>query len=193
MKNAEVRIRSLARPILAALAVAALVYTGFATLVGLENAKVALASVSGSTWMYVILLSLFSFGARYGRWHWWLTRQGSAVGWASGLAFYLAGFAFTTTPGKVGEIVRLWYFRKLYGIPLSQSAPLFVLEQVVDVLTVALLAALAVEVLFPEIGVGLWVVGVVVSLVVVSISLNRGARLQGAPRASARTRDACAA
>ena len=32
--------------------------------------------------------------------------------------YYIAGFAFTVTPGKVGEVVRLWLLRREYGLRL---------------------------------------------------------------------------
>lgn len=44
-----------------------------------------------------------SYGLRYARWHWLLRRAGHGVPAMPGFAGYLAGFAFTATPGKVGE------------------------------------------------------------------------------------------
>ncbi|MDP9123447.1 MAG: lysylphosphatidylglycerol synthase domain-containing protein, partial [Pseudomonadota bacterium] len=64
----------------------------------------------------LLALSLFTYAARYVRWHWLLARAGHATPAFSGFLAYLAGFAFTATPGKVGELVRIRYFAP-WGVP----------------------------------------------------------------------------
>src|SRR5450756_2249804 len=61
----------------------------------------------------LVALSLVSYGLRYARWKWLLGRHGFAVPWLAGLLAYLAGFALTASPGRVGELVRIRYFAAL--------------------------------------------------------------------------------
>ncbi|ABM30672.1 lysylphosphatidylglycerol synthase transmembrane domain-containing protein [Paracidovorax citrulli] len=84
-----------------------------------------------------------SYALRYARWRWLLRRAGHRVPAVAGFAGYLAGFAFTATPGKVGELVRARYFTR-WGVPAARTLSAFVYERAFDLLTVALLAALAV-------------------------------------------------
>jgi hypothetical protein len=53
--------------------------------------------------------------------------------------YYLAGFGFTTTPGKEGELIRSFYLRK-HGVPRVSSIPALFVERLVDVIAMMLLA-----------------------------------------------------
>lgn len=91
-----------------------------------------------------VLLSLTAVGwvARFLRWQWLLRRAGSRVPAGAALLAYLAGFAFTATPGKVGELVRMRYFAA-YGVPAWKVLGAFVYERACDLVVVLLLATLA--------------------------------------------------
>ena len=89
-------------------------------------------------------LSLSSYFVRYLRWRWLLSRAGSRTGFFYGLLAYLSGFAFTATPGKVGELLRIRYFMP-QGIPAPLVLAAFVYERVFDLLVVLLLASMAIS------------------------------------------------
>jgi len=90
----------------------------------------------------LMLLSLASYGVRYARWHWLLARAGHRVPALRGFAAYLAGFAFTATPGKVGELLRVRYFQPM-GVPPTLVVSAFVFERVFDLIVVLGMAAMA--------------------------------------------------
>ncbi len=73
---------------------------------------------------------------RYARWHWLLRRAGCQTPVGRGFLAYLSGFAFTATPGKVGELLRIRYL-----MPLGVLAA-FVYERAFDLLAVLVLASL---------------------------------------------------
>jgi len=79
---------------------------------------------------------------RFVRWHWLLRRVGHKVPLGRGLLAYVAGFAFTATPGKVGELVRIRYLQPM-GVPPQRVIAAFVYERALDVLVVLALASLA--------------------------------------------------
>lgn len=89
-------------------------------------------------------MSLVSYLLRYARWHWLLYRAGNKTPVVVGLLAYLAGFAFTATPGKVGELVRIRYLAPLGVAPWKVLAA-FVYERAFDLIVVLLLAALVIE------------------------------------------------
>jgi uncharacterized protein (TIRG00374 family) len=91
----------------------------------------------------VMGLSLLSYGLRYVRWHWLLRRARHRVPFGEGLMAYLAGFAFTATPGKVGELVRIRYFAR-HGVPASRVFAAFVFERAFDLIAVFSLGLFAV-------------------------------------------------
>jgi len=92
----------------------------------------------------LFLISLASYGVRYARWHWLLKRAGSKIGLTKGFLAYLSGFAFTATPGKVGELIRIRYLAPM-GIAPSLVLGAFIFERAFDLISVLLLSAVAIS------------------------------------------------
>jgi uncharacterized membrane protein YbhN (UPF0104 family) len=87
------------------------------------------------------LLSLVNYLLRIVRWRSYLARLGRALTWWFSALTYVAGFAFTLSPGKVGELARARYYQPR-GIPVAEVAAAVFVERLVDLLAVAVLAAL---------------------------------------------------
>jgi uncharacterized protein (TIRG00374 family) len=90
----------------------------------------------------LMLLSLLSYGLRYARWHYLLRRCGHRLDPRQGFPAYLAGFAFTATPGKAGELLRIRYFQPL-GIAADLTIATFVFERALDLIVILALASMA--------------------------------------------------
>lgn len=90
----------------------------------------------------LMLFSLASYLARYARWYWLLTRAGAVISPVRGFIAYLSGFAFTATPGKVGELLRIRYFQPM-GVPPEHVLSAFVYERLCDLVVVLGLASIA--------------------------------------------------
>lgn len=91
----------------------------------------------------LIGISFFSYLVRYLRWQWLLRRAGYKFSSGYGFLAYLAGFAFTATPGKIGELIRIRYFSRA-NVPASNSFGAFVFERAFDLIVVLLLASLVI-------------------------------------------------
>ena len=89
----------------------------------------------------LMFFALVSFGLRYARWFYLLRLAGSHVSVWQGWLAYLSGFAFTATPGKVGELVRIRYFGRLQ-VNASRVMSAFVFERALDLVVVLVLASL---------------------------------------------------
>lgn len=107
-----------------------------------------------------VALVLASYGFRYLRWHALLQAQGHPVGWRAGMTAYLAGFAFTASPGKAGELLRIRYFSRL-GVPAQVTLTTFIYERAMDLLVITALSLGAAQ-LVPLLGV---LSGIVLGLV----------------------------
>lgn len=102
----------------------------------LANSSSFLGSWAG---LQAAALCLLSYGLRGLRWRLWMAHYGRHFGPLQGLRLYLAGYAFTPTPGNVGEAARgLMLVRN----PLSarQSLALFGAERLADLLCLLLLS-----------------------------------------------------
>ena len=89
------------------------------------------------------LLCLLNYVLRGLRWRLWMAHYGRRFPWLDGLRLYVAGYAFTPTPGNVGEAVR---GLMLAHQPLStrQSLAIFGAERLADLLCLLLLCLPAV-------------------------------------------------
>jgi uncharacterized protein (TIRG00374 family) len=108
-----------------------------------DFARLSLAPVLQS-WDLVVLacaLSLANYVLRIIRWRTYLKRLGVQVPFRFAALTFTAGFAYTVSPGKVGEMVRARYFVPL-GVPLGNVAAAFFAERFLDLLAMAALAAL---------------------------------------------------
>jgi uncharacterized protein (TIRG00374 family) len=108
-----------------------------------DFARLNLAPVLQS-WDLVLLacaLSLANYVLRITRWRMYLKRLGVQVPFQFAALTFIAGFAYTVSPGKVGEMVRARYFVPL-GVPLGDVAAAFFAERFLDLLAMAVLAAL---------------------------------------------------
>lgn len=181
------------RAVLGSVAIAALGYLVFSLWGGWQDVWHAVRSVGWTGTAVLLGLSGVNYGLRFVRWQVFLRALGSPQPWRPSLAIYLAGFALTTTPGKVGEAVRS-LFLKQRGMSHPDSIAAFVSERLSDLLAVALLCAFGWNVyppIRPLLVVGIGALVGVLLLISRERLLNRARRaLVGRPGRSARLFDA---
>jgi len=109
-----------------------------ALLVWGDSPKTSLALLWSWTGVQAASLCLLNYLLRGLRWRLWMAHYGRHFGWAQGLRLYLAGYAFTPTPGNVGEAARgLMLARQPLGA--GQSLAIFGAERLADLLCLLLL------------------------------------------------------
>jgi uncharacterized membrane protein YbhN (UPF0104 family) len=121
-----------------------------ACLYGLRGdiAQISLAPlVHAWDWVALaVLCSLLNYAVRIVRWQRYLAKLGRSLPFGFTALTYLAGFAFTVSPGKVGEMARARYYSRL-GVSLADVAGAFFVERLMDVMAMMVLAALIVAAL----------------------------------------------
>lgn len=109
-----------------------------ALLVWGDSPKASLALLWSWTGAQAAVLCLLNYLLRGLRWRLWMAHYGRHFGWLQGLRLYLAGYAFTPTPGNVGEAARgLMLARQPLGA--GQSLAVFGAERLADLLCLLLL------------------------------------------------------
>ena len=91
-------------------------------------------------------LSLLNYAIRFIRWHGYLNVLGHHIPIASNLMYYLAGCAFTTTPGKAGEAIRSVYLKQ-HDVGYKHSLAMLVTERILDIFAMLILAGLLIYLL----------------------------------------------
>lgn len=121
----------------------------------------------------ILSASLVAYLLRFLRWRWLLMAGGYVTPAKAGFLAYLSGFAFTASPGKVGELLRLRYFAHM-GVPHARVISCFVFERLMD-LAVLLLFASLIATQAPDFGVA---VGFVTLVLVAVIIVAHSGRLR---------------
>jgi glycosyltransferase 2 family protein len=108
-----------------------------------DLAQVSLVPVLHAWDLFILAaaLSLLNYLLRIIRWRSYLARLGHPLGFRFAALTYVAGFAYTLSPGKVGEMVRARYYLP-HGIPLPRTAAAFFAERLLDLIAMVILAAL---------------------------------------------------
>lgn len=129
------------RAVLWSVALAASGYLGLMLWAGWREVAEALYAVGPQVLSGLLALSLVNYLLRFLRWSHYLRLLDSPVPWRVNLPVYFSGFALTTSPGKVGEMLRSVLLRA-HGVPASASIAAFFAERVSDLLSILVLAAI---------------------------------------------------
>ena len=100
----------------------------------------ASALLLGATgWSAALGLSLMNYELRFVRWNGYIARLDHNLPIRAHLGYYLAGLAFTATPGKVGEAARALYLKR-HGVTYTRSLAAYFVERLLDVVAMGFLA-----------------------------------------------------
>jgi uncharacterized protein (TIRG00374 family) len=158
---------TLERRLRQAIWITVLAVVGYLALVASNDPAAILRTVRSldlSQWCLLLGLSLCNYALRFVRWQAYLQILGQPVALGRSFLVYLAGFAFTITPGKAGEAARSVFLRR-DGVPWSASLAALAVERILDLLAIFLLALLLLPVLFQHV----WVLLVLIPLVLLGL------------------------
>lgn len=99
-------------------------------------------NVFDARWVPLVLgLSMFNYGLRFAKWHRLLRDSQIVVPVLGNARLYFACLAMVVTPARLGELYKVVFLRRLYGISPERSLPPLVLERITDALAVLALVA----------------------------------------------------
>ncbi|NNJ97730.1 MAG: flippase-like domain-containing protein [Gammaproteobacteria bacterium] len=158
--------RRLIRPLLWSILAAMAIYVGSVIASDFNAVSESVSQLGFTVWAIVLGLSLANYVLRFIRWEIYLAYLDCRIATLPSLAYYLGGFAFTTSPGKAGEAVRSLYLKR-HGVAYVHSLAAFFAERFVDLVAMVLLALVA-ALTFPQYQ---WPVLVITVLVIAALSL----------------------
>jgi len=89
----------------------------------------------------ILALTLWNYGWRFVKWRRYLRALGvRPLSTGLDLLVYLSGYALTVTPGKVGELIRTVYLRRLTDAPATRTAAAIAAERITDGAAMLILA-----------------------------------------------------
>ena len=155
------------RAVLWSVALAAVAYIGLSFWAGWRAVVSAMIQVGPGVLAGLLVLSLVNYLLRFVRWGRYLQLLGVPVPWRINLKVYFSGFALTTSPGKLGEMLRSVLLAE-HGVQASASLAAFFAERASDLLSILALTAFGLWAYAPARPiVGLVLVAVLVLLILV--------------------------
>jgi uncharacterized membrane protein YbhN (UPF0104 family) len=151
-----------------AVAVAALLYVGYAAFVGFKSTAAELAGFRWSLYAPVLALTAVNYGLRYAKWTWLLRRLEVKVPPEANLWVFLAGLAMVISPGKAGELLKPYLVRELTGTPMERTVPALIAERGTDGIAVVALAALGVSTYASD---KVWLIAATAAVIVVGLGV----------------------
>ncbi len=145
-----------------------LVFAGLAFAASGPAAIAALKSVNPAIIPAMLALSATNYLLRMLRWTLFTQTLGLHVPPLRNALYYVAGFAMTTTPGKLGEAVRLWLLNRGHGLRYRDTTALLFADRLSDAQSMALVAALSVGWLSAYLSVSISAFAVVAGVTLVS-------------------------
>lgn len=130
------------RQLLIVVILSAVLLGAMAAFGDVDEVLVSVRSLGFTGWVIILGLSLSNYLLRFIRWDYYLRNLGYRVPLLANLSIYLAGFGFTTTPGKAGEVVRTVYL-KPFGVSYIHGLSAFFVERLVDMISMIIVASLA--------------------------------------------------
>jgi len=116
------------------------VYLGISIWAARGDLMRAMGQLPLSVLPCVVALVFLGLALRAARWHYYVRRLQWDVPWHHSLIAFLAGFVFTATPGKAGEVVKSVLLRTRYDVPLADGVGVLLVERLGDLLAVLILA-----------------------------------------------------
>ncbi|MEO0342124.1 MAG: lysylphosphatidylglycerol synthase transmembrane domain-containing protein [Pseudomonadota bacterium] len=154
----------------------------FVVVMGFIGAELATSSANGVwqklgqitalQWAAVLCLALLNYLLRGLRWQIYLKRLDLHLPLLKSIYHYLGGFAFTLTPARVGELVRLHWVAEATGRKEPALLPLGVMDRVSDLLATGVLLLTAIG--FTSMGGGGTIVPVLFAFGIVYIATHPG-------------------
>lgn len=131
------------KPILLSILGGIVLYLGAMFLSDFHATRDAILAVGLVGWSVILGLSLLNYALRFWRWDWYLKKLShTRLPRRRHLAYYLCGFALSTTPGKAGETVRSLYLKR-HNISYAHTISTFFVERFQDLLSIVLISCAA--------------------------------------------------
>jgi glycosyltransferase 2 family protein len=120
------------------------VYVGFSIWANAREVGAALGQFAWSAALLAAALAAGNYAVRWLRWEYYLRRLGIRIATRDSVLVFLAGFALTVTPGKLGEAVKALLLRQSHDIPAARTAPIVIAERITDLIALLILALVGV-------------------------------------------------
>lgn len=188
--NATATTSRLEARVLAGVGLGAALYLTLAVVSGFDALSGALRSFAPTAFVAALGLALVNYGLRFARQQLYFRLLGVEVPLVRAGVAFVAAFALTVTPGKMGELLKAWLLHRTDGVPLESVSSVVIVERLTDVLALAIWVAVgAVSVASADAlgpGAAVRLAAIVLALVLVAVTAMSSERVMGVGVAAVR-------
>lgn len=135
-------LRAVRRALLPAFLVGVALVTAFALLGDARDLANAFRRFDWWLIVPIFALTVWNYAWRFRKWQLYLRALGADLPTGLSARIFLGGFAMSLTPGKVGEVIKAIYVRRLTGVPVNRASAVVAAERISDALAMLLLAVI---------------------------------------------------
>ena len=115
--------------------------TGLSLFGDVREVRAALRDFDWRLLPIILALTLWNYGWRFIKWNRFLRALDiPEIPGPLNLGVYLSGYSMSITPGKVGELVKAVYIRRINGTPVNRTSAAIAAERITDAIAMLLLA-----------------------------------------------------
>ena len=122
----------LKKNLILALGLGLVVYVALAMFIGLDKLERALDGFQWSLVPAILGLVALSYVGRYLRWNYYLKVLKIHIPHRLNVPIFAAGLSMAISPGKLGEVLKSVFVRRVTGVPIARTAPTVVAERATD-------------------------------------------------------------
>jgi glycosyltransferase 2 family protein len=133
-------LQNLKKKLLISIAVAGLLYLGFTIYADFNQVVEAFRNFSWFLLPVLLLCSLCNYLVRFSKWDYYLRIINVKISKIDSLSVFMSGLVMSVTPGKMGELLKVYLVKQLKGISISRTAPIIFVERITDFVSLMLIA-----------------------------------------------------
>jgi glycosyltransferase 2 family protein len=124
--------------------VAVAIFAAFSIYADVSKLGDRLSSFAPTAVGFALLLAVLNYVIRFARWEIYLRVVGAQAPRGTSALVFVAGFALSITPGKLGELIKAVLLKEAAGTEVTRVAPVVVAERATDLLALVILGLIGV-------------------------------------------------
>lgn len=133
-------LRQIKRRLLISLVIAGALYLAFTIYADFKNLSKVLSAFSWWLLPFVLLLSFLNYVSRFFKWDYYLTLLKVKIARVDSFSIFISGLIMSVTPGKMGELLKVYLLKQISGTPISRTAPIVLAERITDFISLVFIA-----------------------------------------------------
>lgn len=133
-------IEKIKTKILLSIGFAGLIYIGFVFYSDYALLKQALANFNWLLLPLLLFLSFLNYVSRFLKWDYYLQILQVQLKKIDSFSIFMSGLIMSITPGKFGELMKVYLIKQINGTSVSRTAPIIFAERITDFISLLFIA-----------------------------------------------------